>query len=147
MSGHGLRAMKIAGKCVMALDEEKSRSLVTALSGARNKPRDRVRSMSVLAIFKYDVKPGRMVDFMAKLQAAADPVFNSPVMPQKIRLFRSTVPGPDTGTVILMIEYADMAAYGSRTSFENNNAAWKKLFASQPDSPETLLSVELLTEV
>ena len=30
--------------------------------------------MAVLAIFKYDVKPGRFDDFMAKLQAAADPV-------------------------------------------------------------------------
>ncbi len=101
----------------------------------------------VLAIFKYDVKPGRMADFMAKLQAAADPKFNSPVMPAGVRLFRSTVPGPDTGPVILMIEYPDMAAYGARTAFENSNTEWKKLFAAQPDSPETLISVELLTEL
>ena len=53
--------------------------------------------------------------------------------------------GPDTGPVILIIEYPDMAAYGARTAFENANAEWKQLFASQPDSPETLLSVELLT--
>jgi hypothetical protein len=103
--------------------------------------------MPVLAIFKYDVKPGRMADFMAKLQAAADPAFNSPIMPEKIRLFRSTVPGPDTGPVILMIEYPDMAAYGARTTFENGNTEWKKLFAAEPDSPETLCSVELLTEL
>jgi MFS family permease len=45
----------------------------------------------------------------------------------------------------IVIEYADMAAYGSRTAFENANPDWKRLFASQPDSPETLLSVELLT--
>jgi hypothetical protein len=31
------------------------------------------------------------------------------------------------------------------TAFENANPEWKKLFAAQPDSPETLLSVELLT--
>ncbi len=49
---------------------------------------------TVLAIFKHDVKPGRMAGFMAKLQAAADSKFNSPVMPQEVRLFRSTVPGP-----------------------------------------------------
>jgi hypothetical protein len=103
--------------------------------------------MTVLAIFKYDVKPGRMGDFMAKLEAAAAPRFNSPVMPKSIRLFRSTVPGPDTGPLILMIEYPDMAAYGARTAFENANAEWKALFAAQPDSPETLISVELLTSV
>ncbi|HEY8742660.1 MAG TPA: hypothetical protein VIU62_06155 [Chloroflexota bacterium] len=34
-----------------------------------------------------------------------------------------------------------------RTAFENANEDWKKLFAAQPDSPETLRSVELLTEL
>jgi hypothetical protein len=101
--------------------------------------------MTVLAIFKYDVKPGRTDEFMAKLAEAAGPQFNSPVMPQSVRLFRSTVPGPDTGPVILMIEYPDMAAYGARTAFENANTDWKRLFAPKPDSPEALLSVELLT--
>ena len=101
----------------------------------------------VLAIFKYDVKPGRLADFMAKLQAAADPKFNSPAMPRSVRLFRSTVPGPDTGPVFLHLEYSDMAAYGARTEFENSNSEWKKLFAAQADSPEILVSVELLTEL
>src|SRR5262245_11151305 len=101
--------------------------------------------MAVLAIFTYDVKPGRMNDFIAKLAEAASPKFDSPVMPKSVRLFRNTVPGPDTGSVILMIEYEDMAAYGARTTYENNNPEWKALFASKPDSPETLRSVQLLT--
>lgn len=103
--------------------------------------------MAVLAIFTYEVKPGRMDDFMAKLAAAAGSKFNSEVMPKSVRLFRNTVPGPDTGPVILVIEYEDMAAYGARTTFENNNREWKELFASKPDSPETLISVQLLTEL
>jgi hypothetical protein len=37
--------------------------------------------MAVLAIFTCDVKPGRLPDFLAKLEAA-DPKLNSPVMPQ-----------------------------------------------------------------
>ena len=60
---------------------------------------------------------------------------------------RNTVPGPDTGAVYLMIEYADMAAYGARTAYENANPAWKQLFAATPDSPERLVSVELFTEM
>lgn len=103
--------------------------------------------MSVIAVFKYHVAPGRTRDFMAKLGQAANSKFNSEVMPQTVRLFRSTVPGPDTGAVILMIEYPDMAAYGARTAFENSNADWRALFEAKPDSPETLLSVELLTEI
>lgn len=102
--------------------------------------------MAVFAIFTYEVKPGRINDFMAKLGEAASPKFNSEVMPQSVRLFRNAVPSPDTDSLILVIEYADMAAYGARTAFENQNAEWKQLFSSQPDSPEILRSVQLLTE-
>jgi hypothetical protein len=45
-----------------------------------------------------------MDDFIAKLGQAADPRFASDVMPKSFRLFLSTVPGPDTGPVIIMIE-------------------------------------------
>ena len=44
--------------------------------------------MSVLAIFTYDVKPGRMQDFLSKLKQAANAKFTSPVMPKSVRLFR-----------------------------------------------------------
>jgi hypothetical protein len=47
---------------------------------------------------------------------------------------------------VLIIEYEDMAAYGARTTFESNNREWRALFASKPDFPETLVSVQLLTE-
>ena len=102
--------------------------------------------MSVIAVFEYEVKPGRLQDFLKKLAQAAEPRFNSTVMAKSVRMFRSTVPGPDHG-VILMIEYEDMAAYGARTAFENANVEWRKLFEPTRDSPETLISVELLTEL
>jgi hypothetical protein len=102
--------------------------------------------MSVIAIFKYDIKPGRLPDFLKKLAQAAEPKFNSQAMPKSVRMFRSTVPGPGHG-IILMIEYEDMAAYGARTAFENANMEWRRLFESTRDSPETLISVELLTEL
>jgi len=81
-----------------------------------------------------------------QLAEAAAPKFDSPVMATSIRMFRSIVPGPDHG-VILMIEYEDMAAYGARTAFENANPEWRRLFEPTRDSPETLVSVELLTEI
>jgi len=34
--------------------------------------------MAVLAIFKYDIRPGRLGDFMTKLQAAAATRFDTP---------------------------------------------------------------------
>jgi len=102
--------------------------------------------MSVIAVFKYDIKPGRLPDFLKKLAQAAEPKFNSPVMPKSVRMFRSAVPGPAHG-VILMIEYDDMAAYGARTAFENANMEWRKLFEPTPEAPETLISLESLTEL
>jgi hypothetical protein len=56
------------------------------------------------------------------------------------------VPGPDTGPVLLFIEYPDTAAYGTRTACEQANPAWRELFAARPDSPERLVSVVLLSE-
>jgi hypothetical protein len=102
--------------------------------------------MAVLAIFTYSIKPGRLNDFMAKLREAASPRFNSEVMPRSARLFRNSVPGPDTDSLILILEYDDMAAYGARTAYETSNVEWRALFRSQPDSPEALRSVQLLTE-
>jgi hypothetical protein len=102
--------------------------------------------MAVIAIFKYQIKPGRLPDFTKKLAEAADPKFASPTMPKSVRAFRSTVPGPDTG-IVLMLEYPDMAAYGARTAFEHANAEWQRLFEPAANAPETLVSVELLTEV
>jgi hypothetical protein len=49
--------------------------------------------------------------------------------------------------VVLMLEYPNMTAYGARADFEHGNEEWKKLFEAHPDSPETLVSVELLTQV
>ena len=103
--------------------------------------------MSVLVRFIYEVKLGRFNDFMAKLEEAASPKFTSETMPSAVKLYRNSVPGPDTGQVILHIEYKDMAAYGARTDFEINNSAWRELFSPKADSPEQLLSVEILTEL
>jgi hypothetical protein len=102
--------------------------------------------VAVVAMYRYEVKPGRLADFMKKLKEANDPKFTSEVMPKSVRLFRSTVPGPESAGVILMIEYDDMKAYGARTTFESCNPDWKELFAAEPESPEHLVNVELLTE-
>ena len=103
--------------------------------------------MSVIAKFVYEIKPGRWNDFMLKLGQAADPKFNSPVMPQGVRLFKSSVAGSDTGLIQLFVEYQDMAAYGARAAFEADNAEWQKLFTETIDSPQKLISVGLLSEI
>ena len=101
----------------------------------------------VVAVYRYEVKPGRMADFLEKLRVAASEKFVSPVMPSGGRLLRSTIPGPDTNGVTLFIEYTDMAAFGARNAWEQANPEWRGLFAASPDSPERLLGVEVLTEI
>lgn len=103
--------------------------------------------MSVIAKFVYEIKAGRFDDFMAKLSQAASPKFSSAIMPQNVRLFRSVVPGPATSSIQLFVEYADMAAYGARTAFEYRNTEWQTLFNETIDSPQRLVSVELLSEI
>ena len=103
--------------------------------------------MGVVVVYRYAVKPGRMPDFIAKLGEAASPKFSSRVMPNNVRIMQSTVPGPETAGVVMIIEYDDMAAYGARLAYEQTNANWRKLFAPTPDSPETLLSVEILSDL
>lgn len=100
--------------------------------------------MSVVALFRYEVRPGRHDDFMAKLGEAASAKFDSPVMPRSVRLLRDA--RDDAGTLTLMIEYDDIAAYDARTAFETGNAEWVALFAPRDDAPERLASVELLID-
>jgi len=102
--------------------------------------------MAVIAKFTYEIKPGRMHEFITKLVKARSAEFTSPVMPKSVRLFQSTVPGPESRYAILLIEYEDMAAYGARTVFEQGNENWRELFAAAQNSPEQLVRVELLTE-
>ncbi len=103
--------------------------------------------MTVLAIFRYEIALGRFGDFVSKLNQASSTDFDSPSMPRTARLFRSTVPGPDTAGVTLILEYEDMAAYGARAEYESSNPEWRRLFEATSDSPERLVSVELLTSI
>ena len=99
--------------------------------------------MAVIAKFVYEVKPGRMEEFLDKLRQAAEPRFQSPVMPRSVRTFKSNL----TGLVTMLIEYEDLAAYEARTAFERSNADWKSLFEAGPEGPERLVSVETLAEL
>lgn len=88
--------------------------------------------MGVIAKFVYEIKAGRFDDFMAKLGRAASPKFNSTVMPQGVRLFRSVAPGPATSSIQLFVGYADMAVHGARTAFEYRGTEWQKHCLTKP---------------
>jgi hypothetical protein len=54
---------------------------------------------------------------------------------QGIRLFRDTVPGPDTDFAVLIIEYENLAAYGAPTDYENANTRLAGAVGAKSDSP------------
>jgi len=102
--------------------------------------------MAVIVKFIYEVKSGRMADFMTKLKQAADLKFHNHEIPKSFRLFRNSLSNLEAHRIVILIEYEDMAAYTARTAYENSNPEWRKLFAATHDSPERLVSMEVLTE-
>jgi hypothetical protein len=54
--------------------------------------------MADIAKFVYEVKPGRLADFLSKLHQAADPRFSSAVMPKSFRLVPEHRPRAGHGT-------------------------------------------------
>ena len=106
--------------------------------------------MSVVAFFTYEIAPGRLNDFLAKLQRAGI---------RRSSPARSCRPGSGCFAVhrprartparcSLCIEYPDMAAYGARTCMWSRPIpAWRELFAAPPGLARAAgQSVQLLTE-
>ncbi|MCR6661874.1 MAG: hypothetical protein NVV60_01675 [Luteimonas sp.] len=100
--------------------------------------------MAVTARFTYRIRHGGMAAFVEKLKAAADPQFDSPVMPEGIRFQKMALPGPDSDIVIMDIDYPDLAAFGARTDYEQTHPAWTSLWQPRDDAPEELVGMQLL---
>jgi hypothetical protein len=103
--------------------------------------------VTIIARFTYRIAPGRLDEFRAKLVASTAPHFDSPQMPQAIRFYRGVVPAPGLDIWVMDIEYANLAAYGARTDFERQQAAWSAIWGPHANAPEQLLGVELLEQV
>jgi hypothetical protein len=92
------------------------------------------------------VKPGRMDDFIRQTADVNQFLLRSGAL--NTRHFSVIVGGAQTGTVITLSEYADMAAFGNAWK-RNDDPEWRALVEAiaGPDGPVTVAFQALVTEV
>lgn len=101
--------------------------------------------MAVAQVFRFQVSPGKQVEFMAnvaeakRMQEAAG---------AKVRVWNAVFAGADTNTVGYVVEHKDMAAFASFTDKMQADAAWQAfLIKAFPANPAgTVLGGALIQE-
>ena len=66
------------------------------------------------------------------------------------RIAETTVGGPNTGSIIVALEFKDMAAFAAFTQKAQGDAKWQAFQArvnSGPDPTTTLVSRSLITDI
>jgi hypothetical protein len=101
-----------------------------------------------MAIFTYDVEPGRLDEFLDNIEETAQlPRPPGVPAPTLFRIFETRAGGDDTGLVQVMIEYASMADYGAATDAEEDWPEFQAIWSPGPGDPHRLVSLQLLRQV
>jgi hypothetical protein len=105
--------------------------------------------MAVIEVLTYDVKPGRLDDFLADVRALQGILARVDVGMTGLRLMRVMLAGPDSGRVALMVENTNLASWGQSLDNENDDPEDQALYArwQSADSPVTLVHRMLLREI
>ena len=105
--------------------------------------------MPVYQVSTLRIKPGRFQEFLAH-QEAIRPI-NERYGLTKRRILRASIAGDETGTVLIVSEFDDLAAWARWTEERAKDPeyqAWRRATPhANPDSPATLLSTVLYTDV
>jgi hypothetical protein len=100
---------------------------------------------SVLQSVAVRVKPGRLDDYVAKidkLRKISERLGTSNTM----RVFQATAAGEATGTVVIGVIYKDLATYAADSTKIQSDAEWRKL-VSGLDEMRTIVSTALARNV
>ena len=100
---------------------------------------------SVLQTVSVQVKPGRLDDYVAKidkLRKISERLGTSNTM----RVWQATAAGEATGTVVVGVIYKDLAAYAADSTKIQGDAEWQKLVAGL-DGMRTIVSTGLARNV
>jgi hypothetical protein len=106
--------------------------------------------MAVVSVMEIAVKPGRTDEFVAgaaELDAVLHRIGEGRF--RGLRLFRSLVGGPYTGTIVAAFEYDDLASWGASNDREVQDGAWRAVAErlGGPDGPATVGARELYEEI
>jgi hypothetical protein len=105
--------------------------------------------VAVIEVLTFEVKPGRLDDFLADIRQLQSVLARVDVGLTGIRVLRSMIAGAESGRVMLMVENVDLASWGK--SLDNEIADPEDQAIStrwdSPDSPVTLVNRMLLRDI
>jgi hypothetical protein len=101
----------------------------------------------VMYVELYQVKPGRMEDAIANIDASVPAVLSLGVT--GLRLQVGTIDGPGSGNLVMVAGFASMAAQGRATDLYAGDAELLAINARQtgPDGPVVPVSTVVLTRI
>jgi len=105
--------------------------------------------MAVFEVLTFDVKPGRLEDFLADARELKRILERVDVGLTSMRVVRFMVAGPDSGRVALLFENTDLSAWGQSLDNEIQDPEDQAISTrwAGPDSPVTLVNRMLLREI
>jgi 20S proteasome alpha/beta subunit len=133
-------------KLISGLDELRtleSSSLYRLVSGAETQ--GDIPTGSVLQSISVQVKPGRLDDYVAKieqLRKISERVGNS----SNMRVWQATAAGEATGTVVIGLIHKDLAAYAADSAKTQADSEWQALVGGL-DEMRTIVSSGLARNV
>jgi DNA polymerase III psi subunit len=105
--------------------------------------------MAVIEILTFEVKPGRLEDFLADVRELRQILDRIDVELTSLRVVRYMVAGLDSGQVALLVENTNLATWGQSLDNESQDAADQAISARwrSPDSPARLVNRMLWQEI
>ena len=100
---------------------------------------------TVLQVVAVKVNPGQQDAYLAKIGQLKG-ILKRLSVKATMRAWQATAAGDETGTVVVGLEFADLAAYADGSTKIQNDAEWQTLVAGL-DSMRTMLSMSLYREV
>lgn len=103
--------------------------------------------MAVRSVSIFQARPGRRQEFLKNAVEAKKMLEG---LGASFRIGETTVGGPNTGSIIVALEFKDMAAFGAFTQKAQGDAPWQAFQAKVnggPDPATTLVSRSLVTDI
>ncbi len=99
----------------------------------------------VLAITAVDVKPGKLEDYRNRVSEAQGMVERLGIS-MRLRMWRATIAGENTGAVVIGFEYPDLNTFVSDRTKMQADAGWRRFIAGL-DAVRTLGGTTLYQEI
>ena len=100
---------------------------------------------TTLQVVTVKVKPGKMNAYMAAIKKL-NGIMDRLGVKATVRTWRATMAGDATGTVVVGLEHADLAAFADANAKMQGDSEWQKTIAGL-DGIRTILSSSLYEEV